>query len=146
MLSFLIFPAVSSTSTLYGGSVRQRFAFFPSIRTLKVSGSVESPQTTLCSPRSQTSPSFDFVGFFSSSSTSKSSSWISLLCTFEKSCSISGGSKPVRSVLKFSFCRSTRRSARSCSSHAPVILLSATFRAFTFAGSSICTTTHCTVS
>ena len=126
----MILPAVSSTSTLYGGSVRTRFAFCPSIRISYVSDFVESPQITLCLPISHRSPVLENTGCFSSVSMSKLSSFISLSWSLLISWSISGGSKPVIIVSKSEFFRSSNSCASSVSSHAPVILFSAMFNAF----------------
>ena len=98
---------------------------------------------TRCFPSSHTSPVFATVGFASSASTSKSSSVIFLSCTELKSCSISGGSKPVMPTSKSESSRSLIRSARSSLFHSPVILLSATLSAFSLV-LSISTTIHST--
>ena len=98
---------------------------------------------TRCFPSSHTSPVFATVGFASSASTSKSSSVIFLSCTELKSCSISGGSKPVMLTSKSESSRSLIRSARSSLFHSPVILLRATLSAFSLV-LSISTTIHST--
>ena len=94
------------------------------------SSPVESPQMTLCLPRHHRSPGLLKTGCFSSSSRSKSSSLTSLLCSLLKSWSISGGSKPVLPRSKSLFPMSSNSCARRSSSHAPVILFSAMFSAF----------------
>jgi len=98
---------------------------------------------TRCFPSSHTSPVFATVGFASSASTSKSSSVIFLSCTELKSCSISGGSKPVMPTSKSESSRSLIRSASSSLFHSPVILLRATLSAFSLV-LSISTTIHST--
>jgi hypothetical protein len=99
---------------------------------------VASPQIRRCLPSSQMSPCLEMG--VSGNGSSKSSSFIPPTILSLNNASISAASKPVRDTSKPLAPISFKRSVKSGISNSPDILLSATFKAFSFCSSMSSTT------
>ena len=121
-----------------------RSAISPFIRTAISSCEVLSPHISLCRPSIQISPGFvvGSVACSNASSALKSSSTASGSTASLSTSSVrSSCSKPVSDMSKSPRSRSSSRSFNFNSSHSPVILFSAMFRAFSLCLSRSTTTT-----
>ena len=122
--------------------MQTRLTFVSPSRRLYVSGSVLSPQITVCLPICHTSPVLEKHGFSSSASTSKLSSSPSVSVSNKSAISIS--SKPVIPTSKPISCKDAISTFRSSLSHpaSSDILLSARIYAFFCASDKCSTNTH----